>query len=430
LTPADHPDPLKAMKPKGWAAAGLAVLCLVIAGWRLATGRSLLPDRLPANSRPGGESLRSPAHRDDDRIRNTRADRKAVSAAAQRWHEELLERHPQFRVEFKDVPDEENGFLQFLMLSDELGGAALDLPGDLREMLAGDAPWNPKLVEKWLAENEDLFSRLLAIAEAPEQSIKGIEAERLLAPNAKLAIEIGRLLTAAGRLRTEEGSSDQAVHLYQAVINFARHFEDVELPTFLSQTIALLVRGQAHHNVRQNLLPHLAHDHAALQTWRELLSAFYALNIDGPRLLVGEWNVTTAAALLPQLLDGSINHPDPDALVEAVVFGFSDEIGRMMTGPGPFDDSPISHSPHGLSEVSREFVQSHGTARRNWLKAYAREISASAMNDATFAILLGEPLPVEPVTGKPFVWDSGTRTLSPPPEAQQLGLRLDPFKVP
>jgi hypothetical protein len=36
------------------------------------------------------------------------------------------------------------------------------------------------------------------------------------------------------------------------------------------------------------------------------------------------------------------------------------------------------------------------------------------LHNALFAISLGESPPLDPVTGKAFIWDPATRTLSPP----------------
>ena len=65
-----------------------------------------------------------------------------------------------------------------------------------------------------------------------------------------------------------------------------------------------------------------------------------------------------------------------------------------------------------------------------WAKGSQRSAHVSAMNQAAFAIMKGEPIPNDPVFGLPYQWDPNTRTLSPPSSPEFKEISIDPIKVP
>ncbi len=369
-----------------------------------------------------------------------------MDAAAQRWYEELLERYPEFQVEFRDVPDAENGFLQYLAFMDEMGGpsANLPMPDSLRSMLSGEESWDAARLEAWIAANEDLYSRLLGVAEAPAQSANGIDLKRYSFLSARFPREVALLLHGVARLQMESGSPEEALRHYAAAMNFARHFDGTEIHSLLGKTVAMLVRSESQENFRQNILPQIAEDPGALGKWREALTHVESMDVAVPKLLVGEWHLTVRALLLPAILtkedpaelsndrNAMLNMPDPDALLDAYSAALAKERreARSMTLSEAINEGVEFECPAHLSEQAREVMGILGVGSPNWLKGQARAISLHAMHDAAFAVLLGEPLPSEPNSGQPFLWDEVSRMISAPPEAEELGLRLEPIAVP
>jgi hypothetical protein len=85
--------------------------------------------------------------------------REAVSLAAQLWYEEILEQYPEFKPEFKDVPDDKNGFLQLSSFLEEFVDRSI-IPAELRAMIKGrEDVWDAKVFESWKSENQELFAR-------------------------------------------------------------------------------------------------------------------------------------------------------------------------------------------------------------------------------------------------------------------------------
>ena len=56
--------------------------------------------------------------------------------------------------------------------------------------------------------------------------------------------------------------------------------------------------------------------------------------------------------------------------------------------------------------------------------------SEAALTEAAVARRLNATLPVEPVTGEPFVWDPESRTLALPAKALELGFTIEPRTLP
>ncbi len=428
------------MKPRlrlgfGFCLVGVAVFL----SWRLSEPSNALRKKEPAHPAAQTAHQRHDLRGSDRRLPRTQ-DREAVNAAAQRWYEELLERYPQFQVEFKDVPDEENGFLQFLELMEEFGGSNAKLPmsDELRDMLSGDGSWNSVLVTDWMRPNEVLFARLLEIAEAPGQSVKGIDIERYIVVGAALARDIALVLQAAARLEIDGGSPDEALRLFKASANLANHFDGVEHPLLLSKTVSVLVRMENLANFRSTILPRIAGDRELLEQWRIALAHPESINTAAPRLFNGEWHATVRCFLLPGLLTSGSDlsrMPDPDAFLDAYAVAMSGTkkhvAGLSLADVTPGNTIPIQ-PPNHLSPLADEALawDSLRFGASEWLRAFGRTLSQHAMHDATFAVLLGERLPLEPHTGMPFIWDEASRTILPPPEALELGLELEPIVVP
>lgn len=65
-----------------------------------------------------------------------------------------------------------------------------------------------------------------------------------------------------------------------------------------------------------------------------------------------------------------------------------------------------------------------------WGIGWARAQSSSAMTQAAFALMEGQPLNQDPVYGKAYPWDPATRQLSMPAGKDFEGMKIRPITVP
>ncbi|MGJ8635193.1 MAG: hypothetical protein ACSHX7_14855 [Luteolibacter sp.] len=105
---------------------------------------------------------------------------------------------------YKDVADEDNGFLQWLDFMDRFE-EGLPLPDEIAEMIAGNADWDSLIFKKWVEENGGLVDEILALGLLPDQSVKGVDFDRYLFIGAKTPKQASDLLLARATLAMEDG---------------------------------------------------------------------------------------------------------------------------------------------------------------------------------------------------------------------------------
>jgi hypothetical protein len=93
---------------------------------------------------------------------------------------------------------------------------------------------------------------------------------------------------------------------------------------------------------------------------------------------------------------------------------------------------PIVEFPDSsyLSRQSRRLTWDFGIGCRAWRNGWARAQSSSALTQAAFAIMAGQPVPCDPIFGQPYLWDPTTRILSPPNSETFKSLNIKPITVP
>lgn len=354
----------------------------------------------------------------------------ALDLAADRWFADLQKRYPWLAVEFRDVPDEQNGFLRYIeylrTLDSDGPSPRLPIPGSIQAMMDDATSFDAEAYAAWMEMNRPLLADILAIAEAPDRSSKGIDPWDFVFIEARPAAQMAGLLRLEARLAMTRSDQERTRRLFAAAMNLASHFDGIETPTLLSSTVAILIRSSSQNDFLNNHLPTIADDPAALKVWREALRHQEPL-IDSTRnLLVGEWHVTTRAMILPGMISGNprwfgegteeiIREAQPwlDAHASILKNAF---VGLTTESPSKFAEHPFRMAPEAsqLCDASREQLEALGGGTATWLGGMHRAQTEMAMTDALFAIALGENPPVDPISGKPFVWDSGARTLSAP----------------
>jgi hypothetical protein len=65
-----------------------------------------------------------------------------------------------------------------------------------------------------------------------------------------------------------------------------------------------------------------------------------------------------------------------------------------------------------------------------WVHAWTRGRIEALQAQAAFAVALGEEMPIEPISGKPFVFDPASNTVMMPVDPPPNGFELKPVKVP
>lgn len=345
-------------------------------------------------------------------------------------HQEYQDKHPDLAPEYRNVPDERNGYLHFIQLAKDHQTA---MPLDLQMMLSGQTGWDRTAMEEWAEANRALAERILRVAELPDRSASGIDSSEF--SKCRLSGELGTILCAYSKLAWDSGNTEEALRLMRGVTNLGRHVAGIEDPSFLHGVVAASYRTTANHLFVQHVLPGLQGDPIALMAWRDALKSDTTPAEELGRMLIGEWNFRLQNDLIPRQL-GYQSSPeevfpvsDPDELVASQA-----DLTRSLAAdlrkadPGRLHLSAKAWEPakNELSNVSAREMDSMRSMHKNLLDAFAVTETRFSLRDAAIAISLGQEPPADPVSGLPFVWNPETRTLSAP----QPDSGVEPVKVP
>lgn len=367
----------------------------------------------------------------------------AIEQASDQWFDDLLIRYPWMSISYRDVPEEDNGFAQWIQFVDSTDYIARYdhnpslIPDEISEMSWDEESYDRSKLEDLLRKHQELLDEILRIAELPQQSSKDVDPAHLIDLKALPVKQAGDILLLQGRLAMEQGNPDKAIRYYGATMNFADHFDAIETPCLLYKTVTILIRLGVHGSFHEHILPHIMHDSQALSAWRETMRYDRPFADEMIHMLRGEWHTTTRAWILPALVDNQSSElddmasiRDQQALLDALAnhYDFIFKTLRSpagMTGSAPTLSPPsvspkISAKAMGIYEVCSIGVDS-------WIRGSMRAHSLFAMHDALIGIALGEPPAKEPFTGTPFLWDPSTRTLSAPPGSPE---EIDPLVLP
>lgn len=340
---------------------------------------------------------------------------KAIRAAADRWYEEILSRHPELAVTYKDVPDDENGFLQWLDFIDRCkANGALDLPEDIDKMLKTPEAWDSKRMAEWLSQHQELIEEITKLGLLPDQSVKGIDFGRYSWVEPRLLVSANRLLLASAKLSMEQGDQDSALRHLRATMGSANHFDGIETPTLLNETVSALLRGSSRRFAIEALSSGVALSPENLKQWQQTLQSGGSEREDLAHVFFGEWHQSTRGLLLPLLI--APNHsdqdsPDPDAVIEAHISflkAWSEQIGSSDLKRLSTND--LAPSPSNALPDSEALA----TGTNAWVHGWSRGRIEAIQVQAAFATALGEEIPIEPISGKPFLFDPGTGTINMP----------------
>lgn len=358
----------------------------------------------------------------------------------------VLARNPGLIPEWKTIPDDENGFLQWLDFcgqhradssSKSIGRVLITLPDDMREMIDGAIEWDTELMTGYMVNYAELLAEITRIGLMPEQSTAGISVDRWAFLNGIIGINSVRLLCAAARLAAESGDAEEALMNARAGLGLARNLIQVETPSIVAGTIAYTMQLRIYETSINDLLPILTLDPVAVREWREAFTSVAPADLSS--LMLAEYWACIRGVVIPMQL-GASNYPDkieindPDALYDAYA---RKQLGAMTyvksaSAAELFESEGVSELVRKLEvpEESRELMDSLHFGIDVYLRGWTRCDALFRQYDAALAILAGDEPPVELLTGKAFLFDAKTRTLTFPSDPLLEKLKSKPIKLP
>ncbi len=367
-----------------------------------------------------------------------------LEVAYDREMAKILALNPRLKPVWKPLPAGENGFLKwldFLEARGESGNtlrASINVSADLSGMIRGDTEWDGEIVKVFLEQEQALLNEIREIGLLGKQSADGVAVRRYSFMPAAAAINCMQLLCVEARLLAGAGDKDGALQSLRAALGLARHHMGVEVPSYTAAAIGIFGQQIVHAKAVRIVIPLLNLNPQELRFWRQELRL--ETKMKHSEVIKGDFLVAMRGFVMP-LLDydpdtpGGADVPDKDAMYQELA-----RVTQLMM------DRADGLDPHGqwtvnssywnytinpsLSSKARKWVSVCFQSAEIYAKGFARNQALYQYYDAALAIAAGDEPPVEPITGKPFLFNLETRVLSFPDDPILEGLDVEEIILP
>lgn len=280
------------------------------------------------------------------------------------WYPQILERYPLLKVEYKNVPDDQNGFLKIIEWQEELLPLSKDEfpnalntklpPGYLEKIDWDHLLANPQEIEAFLAPKKAILDRAMTIGLLPEQSSSGISSDRYLFRTSLFSNKIIKYLRLKAIAEAKQKNVKATLKTLLALKGWANHMSNMETPYLMSTTVATSIRLSLQSTIHNEILPLLAKDDIDYEQWAKLTESAPDLPHQWLKMWRGEWCVIAKSKWNTKtLLDE--NFSDPIAFMNA-----SASVFNSISDPETFftlEEWNTPPPPAKLTRKSRIFYE-------------------------------------------------------------------------
>ena len=226
-------------------------------------------------------------------------------------------------------------------------------------------------------------------------------------------------------LAAESGKESAALEAARHAMQIRNHVHDVEAPSFLIETVVMLMDLGRMAWVTDVILPKLG-SKADLSVWREMMGGETHVPARLAKVSRGEWHTSADHLFLPQILmdhhNGNLEDPDETARVWSArsAWRIAELEKKPAVGFRDLDGSGAKPDSGPLSEEGRAIVDNIDSGVSPWNKGMLRIVVIAAQRRAMMDALIHErdgraiPELVDPVSGLPFRFDAAARMIHAP----------------
>ena len=368
---------------------------------------------------------------------------------------DLLARYPGLEPEWKKIPDEENGFLQLMQLIERLPielinadgrlsfGSELNDTGYYTGYYTG-GEWDLDKAADLFIKYDDLVKELTEIGELKQQSCFGLMGDKRLVGfgNVSKVRQCCELLNASARFAAQQGDLDTATRRLVSSYGLSKHLTGVEAPSIINNTAAVVSQLSSLIVMNEYILPSMSKP----EDLDVLIEGFNPseLKLNKEKLFLGEPIVVLRSIAIPMWFNSNnrrhyiSNEADRNKLLNLTAESalYADEQLRRFTDVEILTaiqegEDLFSYEPTGeFSNVVKENYSNIYTESNMLLNSYYRTNSEIDLQAAVLAYAAGDPIPVEPLTGKPYLYDEKTNQLVMPNDPLVNGLEVKGVKLP
>lgn len=351
-------------------------------------------------------------------------DRERMKMRHEELKRSLLAEFPSLQLEKRSVPDAENGFLQIQRLgkhpeSYQFESGLLDgLSNCVKSRDSGKVREFLTKYPAFIAEAERIAALPSQSSMLPHQDYNGYF-------EAGSANALHDVLLLRARLAAESGDEFAALDATRKAMRIRNHLHDVEAPSLLTETVAIMLDISRMEWVTDGILPKLG-SKADLGAWRKIMGGEDNPPSRFATVIRGEWHTSADHMFLPHVLldhhQGNLSDPDETARVWSAraAWRIAELEKKPAIGFRDLNGSEGKPGSEALSKQGRAIVDNIDAGGASWSKGIIRALVISAQRDAVMDVLMSErdgraiPELVDPVSGLPFRFDASTRMIHAP----------------
>lgn len=348
----------------------------------------------------------------------TAEEEKFAKRETERIRKVILDKYPGLRVEGKDVPADQNGFLALFEVAKNPDLQSLMDSGIVQQV--NEEKVDPVVIRKDLVTHHAIGKEIERIAALPKRS-NVVDGKLIVEPLPAREVSLmGDYLILQARLAAMDGNETESFRFISLVVNLSEHLDDVESPHALSEVVRVDIRGSIREEFFRHILPAFEKS-ADLEKWASILEPQKDFHQRYGQMLVGEFRIFMESFLYPQY--GEMPDPEQTALayakwVEASMHRY-DLMSLSQAGASeylPLESFTKGISIEGISLIKGIIIGSN--LLRSMLCSVFIEHQHAAALDLLIREKAGEDLSkltetylMNPYTGKPFPYDPVARLL-------------------
>ncbi|MCF6313903.1 MAG: hypothetical protein L3J39_15765 [Verrucomicrobiales bacterium] len=254
------------------------------------------------------------------------------------WYPQILERYPLLKVEYKNVPDDQNGFLKILEWQEDAEvmekWEQTNLPDKFTAIWQSENKKNAfpdntlSEAKAYLKKHQPSLERAMKIGLLPNQSNAGISPDRFYFTSIPFTKNITDHLKLKACIENEEGDLKSAFQTFRAINGWADHLGEIETPTLILTTLSMAIRLSSQSLIHSRILPQLPNNKNHSKQWEPWIKLITLKNDVSKNFLHmwrGEWqHVVHVTWVKVELL--RINLQDYEALLTAYTEDLYDRI--------------------------------------------------------------------------------------------------------
>lgn len=351
------------IKKRGW----LAALCVL--GYLIVMG-------IVAENQPWGRGWwhdfkfylkqKSPSYSPPDK---NSPEMHALQTKIDAWYPQILERYPLLKFEYKNIPDDQNGFLKILEWQEQLDAQKswdqVSFPDKFNDLLQLGSKNisipDQKILEaeEYLKNRRNLLSRAMKIGQLPGQSVANISANRYWPTSLPFCSSIFDHLKLKALLEAYRGDEYATLQTLKAILAWGRHLSDIETSPLTIAPRGIALQNQCLKTIHEQIFPLLSDKKLNFSQWAEIMETDLNILYQWQRLLRSEWHIVLKTMVSSYLL--SENPRDPIAFLEVYTTAISDLSNPTVLTTADITFTPpaikLSRKSHGVYEMTTMGLQ-------------------------------------------------------------------------